>query len=110
MGHDPEVVAIALTAFGPAAPVSPTASSKAGPLRGPRYIVPGQRVRFHLVRPGRRMQLCYQAGSGRKTCYGTASSWSVLVRPSAVQYFTVRSKGRVVGRLIYVDGTLRTKL
>jgi hypothetical protein len=104
------VLAIASTALALAAPASPAAAGKAGPLRGPKYIVPGQRVRFHLSPAGRRMQLCYQAGSGRKTCYRSGSSWYVVIRPSAVQYFTVRSGGHVVGRLIYVDGKLRTKI
>jgi hypothetical protein len=104
------MLTIPSTVVAPAVPVVRAAAAKAGPLRGPRYIVPGQRVRFRLAGSSRPMQLCYQAGSGRKTCYAAARSWSVLVRPSAVQYFTVRSKGKVVGRLIYVDGTLRTKI
>jgi hypothetical protein len=91
-------------------PAAATSATLAGPLRGPRYLVPGQRVRFHLVASAKPMRLCYQAGAGRKTCYGTATSWSILVRPSAAQYFTVRSNGRVVGRLIYINGALRTKL
>ena len=105
------VPGILIAAVPPAAIASPTlARTLAGPLRGPKYILPGQRVRFHLVASAKPMRLCYQAGAGRKTCYRTATSWSVVVRPSAVQYFTVRSKGHVVGRLIYVNGTLRTKV